>query len=191
MYEIYETEAYVLKNFNQSENDKKILIFSRDFGLIWLSSSGSRKINSKFRSLIQDFSFSKFFLVRGKRDYKMTGGELIENIFFDLEKERDRKILKLKNFFNLIEKFLIKNHPEPEIYDLLEEFISDLKKIEIDKFKKKEIFYIVKLLNFFGYFDLNFLSSNKIDINDFSQITKKDEEKIIFKINTELKKVAF
>ena len=56
MYEIYETEAFILKSQNLAENNKRSLIFSKDFGLIWVESAGSRKEVSKFRPFLQDFS---------------------------------------------------------------------------------------------------------------------------------------
>ncbi len=194
MYEIYETEAYIFRSYNNSENDKRTLIFSKDFGLLWVDSSGSRKEVSKFRPFIQDFSYLKIFLVRGKMKFRVTGGDLISNIFFDFKDAKKEKVFILKNFFNLIEKILIKNHPEEYIFDLLSEFIFELKKNNLENLKKIEVIFTVKLLILVGYFSEDFLKEKGFDfsqeINDII-LDENNIKRIIREINEQLRKIAF
>ena len=194
MYEIYETESFVFRSYNSSENNKRTLIFSKDFGLIWVDSSGSRKEVSKFRPFIQDFSHLKIFLVRGKMKFRVTGGDLISNIFFDFKENKKQKIIPLKNFFSLIEKVLIKNHREEDIFDLLVSFIFELKKTFLGDLKKVEIIFTVKLLILVGYFNEEFLEERGIDFNEKVEnieLNENEIKRIIREINEQLRKIAF
>ena len=192
MYEIYETEAFILKSQNLAENNKRSLIFSKDFGLIWVESAGSRKEVSKFRPFLQDFSHLKIFLVRGKNKFRVTGGDLISNVFFDLDKNKKEKIVVLKNFFNLVEKVLIKEHKDNYIFNLILSLVNELKKN--DNFKKVELIFIVRLLLHLGYFSEDFLKERKKDFSQKIENIELDENEIkrfVREINQQLKKIAF
>lgn len=194
MYEIYETESFIFRSYNLSESNKRTLIFSKDFGLIWVESSGSRKIESKFRPFLQDFSHLKLFLVRGKNKFRVTGGDMCSNVFFEFKNNRKEKIIKVQNFFSLIEKILIKNHQEEEIFELTKKFIENLKKSKIEELQKNEIIFIVRLLIHFGYFNQEFLRDREIKIDDdVEDINIQDNEikRIIREINEQLRKIAF
>lgn len=194
MYEIYETESFIFRSYNFLESNKRTLIFSKDFGLIWVESSGSRKIESKFRPFLQDFSHLKLFLVRGKNKFRVTGGDMYSNVFFEFKKNKKDKIIKLKNFFSLIEKILIKNHQEEEVFDLTKKFIEKIKIIDKSDLQKIEIIFIMRLLIHFGYFNNEFLEERNIYINDKVENIDLDEnqlKRIIREINEQLRKIAF
>lgn len=194
MYEIYETESFVFRSYDVSENNKRTLIFSRDFGLIWVDSSGSRKEISKFRPFLQDFSHLKIYLVRGKLKFRVTGGNLISNIFFNFKDNKKDKILIIKNFFNLIEKVLIKEQKDEYIFDLILDFMEELKERDSRCLKKVELVFVVRLLLEVGYFSSDFLEERGFDFENHLEDIKLDDDKIkriTREINEQLKRIAF
>jgi hypothetical protein len=122
------------------------------------------------------------YLVRGKTGYRVTGGELNKNLYFDFNDKK--KVVKVKKMFLLIEQLLIKDYPDKFIFDFLINFTEEIEKNAYDLFKI-EIFYIVKLLNHFGYFDETDMFHKIEDLSD--QMAKQ----LVIKINLELKKIAF
>ena len=124
-------------------------------------------------------------MVRGKNNFRLTGGEFIENIFFTLGLE---KSIKIKNYLNLIESVFIKGHKEDVVYKLSEKFIKEAR-VTTD-LEKTEFYFIIKLLEYLGYFDLNFLSDNDLDLENLILDDSK-KKKLVQEINKNIKKVIF
>ena len=72
MHHIYHTEGIILGSRNYGEAGKYFFIFTRDLGMIRDSASGVRKLSSKLRFILQDFSYAKIDLVRGKDFWRVT-----------------------------------------------------------------------------------------------------------------------
>lgn len=72
-YEKYTTEAIVLRSFELGEADKTLVLFTRDFGLLFAKCVGLRKRESKMRYALQDFSCASASLIRGKRGWRLAG----------------------------------------------------------------------------------------------------------------------
>ena len=170
MYNIYETEAFILKRENLGETDQKILALTKDFGFIWINISGNRKETSKHRFFSQNFSYSKLFLVKGKNGFRLTGGNLIENIFFDLNSKE--KFSKWLNFLNLVEKIEIYNHKDIKVFNLILNFYQELKE-ENEKINQIEIKFLKKLLYHHGYSDNQEMENYQEEIKKINQILRK------------------
>lgn len=76
-YDKYTTDAIVLKSFEQGEANKTLVLFTRDFGLIFAKCVGLRKSESKMRYALQDFSRASASLIRGKRGWRLAGATSI------------------------------------------------------------------------------------------------------------------
>ncbi len=72
MHHIYHTEGIILGSKNYGETGKYYSIFTRDLGMVYASAQGVRKISSKFRYVLQDFSYVKVDLVRGRDFWRVT-----------------------------------------------------------------------------------------------------------------------
>lgn len=72
MHHIYHTEGIILGSRNYGETGKSYSIFTRDLGMIFASAQGVRKISSKLRFVLQDFSYIKVDLVQGKDFWRVT-----------------------------------------------------------------------------------------------------------------------
>ena len=72
MYRIYHTEAFVLGSRPKGEDSKILILYTRELGLIYAHAQGIRKISSKLRFTLQDFSHARVDLVRGKEVWRVT-----------------------------------------------------------------------------------------------------------------------
>ena len=83
MHHIYHTEGLILGSKNYGEAGKYYSIFTRDLGMIHASAQGVRKISSKLRFVLTDYSYIKLDLVRGKDFWRLTSASKtneLENI---------------------------------------------------------------------------------------------------------------
>ena len=72
MHHIYHTEGIILGSRNFGEAGKHYYIFTRDLGMITATAQGVRKMSSKLRFVLQDFSYIKIDLVQGKNIFRVT-----------------------------------------------------------------------------------------------------------------------
>ena len=80
-YRIYHTEGYIIDSGDSGESNKTFTILTSELGTIIATAQGVRKLQSKLRYSLQDLTFAKFALVRGKEIWRITGAEKITNIY--------------------------------------------------------------------------------------------------------------
>ena len=83
MHHIYHTEGIILGSRSYGEAGKYYYIFTRDLGMIHASAQGVRKMSSKLRYILQDYSYVKVDLVKGKDFWRVTSASktnLLENL---------------------------------------------------------------------------------------------------------------
>jgi len=76
---IHHTEGLVLSGVNTREADRYLTIFTKDFGMVRAQAQGVRKITSKLRYSLQDFSYTKIDLVRGREKWRITNATKIKS----------------------------------------------------------------------------------------------------------------
>jgi len=150
MHHIYHTEGIILGSRNFKEAGKYYHIFTRDLGLVYAEAEGVRKLASKLRYVLTDYSYIKLDLIQRKNIWRITTAsktnelELINKDFF-----------KLKILANL-SRLLIRLLPEQEknenlfmgILDGL--FILD-KNIDQKELQNIEIVIVLRMLHNLGY----------------------------------------
>lgn len=72
MHHIYHTEGLILGSRNIGETGKYYSVFTKDLGMIHARAQGVRKISSKLRFVLQDFSYLNIDLVKGKDYWRIT-----------------------------------------------------------------------------------------------------------------------
>jgi len=203
MYEIYITKAYVLRSYVSRESDVRVLLFTKEFGLIWANASGAKKDVSKFRNFLQNMTELEAYIVEGKAGYRITGGKFIENFYFSLKENSNKvdlleknifrkKVVVVQNIFSLINKVFLHNEYDYDIFDLLENFLNSLKKISDEEtLKEKEILFLSKLFFLWGYFDENELIEKIGEESVELKFQEKEIDNLREKINKNISKVAF
>ncbi len=86
-YNIYDTEALVLKSFIQGEESRTVLLLTKEFGCLYARAQGVRKIQSKLRFGTVESSFVSVGLLSGKSGWRITYLVPHENFYFSLRKD--------------------------------------------------------------------------------------------------------
>jgi DNA repair protein RecO (recombination protein O) len=83
-HHIYQTDAFVIDSRDVGEANKIVYLFTKDIGMIAATAQGVRLLKSKLRYSLQDFSYSKVSLVRGKEVWRITSAGLKEKLLSKL-----------------------------------------------------------------------------------------------------------
>lgn len=166
MYHSYHTHAFILGSFNSGEANKFFLLYTKDLGFVQASAQGVRFAKSKLRYYLQDFSYVKVSLVRGKDIWRITGAEEVGNIESELRNHKDIFFV-FARIFSLLRRLL---HGEEKNEKLFEHIVSaydfsrNLHK-EPKLIREFEYIFAMRILKSLGYigdsevFD-EFVSSN-------------------------------
>ncbi len=194
MHNIYTTEGIILSSFDIGETDKFFWIFTRGFGLIGATAQSVRKIESKNRYGLQDFSVAFVSLVRGKEVWRITNVEPKQNLFFHFKNER-YKIILLSEIFSFLKSFVNGEEKNEELFEIISDAILFLKQSDFEKRHTENFSLLVKIriLHNLGHFDktdfIDFFDKNfSFDLLD--KIESKKEE-IIIKIEDILNETLF
>lgn len=133
------------------ESNRFLSIFTKDLGLVSAASQGLRELKSKLRYSLQDFSYAKVDLVRGKDVWRVTSAEKIHKLD-SLIKDKDKKVVFFK-ITSLIKRLFV---GEGDHADLFDEIVSGFLFLERETFTKEELVFfeivlVLKILNNLGY----------------------------------------
>ena len=163
-YRIYQTEGFVLSGADSGESNRFLHIYTKDLGLIGVHAQSLRKIESKLRHNLQDFSYVYLNVVRGKNMWRITDVEQLKAITSILNSRQ--KLVVLGQISSLMKRMLEEGGDET-LYALFTEAIlfleeNNLSREELINF---ELLYVFRMLHHLGYgeksdiSDLVFLSS--------------------------------
>lgn len=119
-HHIYQTKAYIIDSADIGEANKLLTLFTADLGLIFASAQSVRVMKSKLRPSIQDMSYAKVALVRGKEYWRLTSAEKLISL-------NDRRIpADLRRFMASILQFVKRLIAGESKHEELFEIISKL-----------------------------------------------------------------
>ena len=171
MHHIYHTEGIILGSKNYGEAGKYYAIFTRDLGMINASAQGVRKLSSKLRFILQDFSYVKVDLVRGKDFWRVTSASKTNELESISKNPISFEIFT--NISKLLKRLLAGEYPNVLLFtDLLNGlyFLENSKKN--NEAQNIETIIVLRILNNLGYIGENEMLKN---------ITKSPfEENLIF-----------
>jgi DNA repair protein RecO len=150
MHHIYHTEGIILGSKSYGETGKYYFIFTRDLGMIYASAQGVRKISSKLRFVLQDFSYVKLDLVRGKDFWRLTSASKTNKL--DKICKNSDSLRIIFNLGRLLQRLLAGEEPNKELFS---DLINGLTILEKSKNKEElqniEVIIVLRLLNNLGY----------------------------------------
>jgi DNA repair protein RecO len=150
MHHIYHTEGIILGSKNYGEAGKYYFVFTRELGLVYASAQGVRKISSKLRYILQDFSYVKIDFVRGKDFWRITSASKT-NKLEELKKQKEKLII-VTNLSNLLKRLLAGEEANPSLFDDLVHGLSFLEKTETrNHLSNIEVIIVLRILNNLGY----------------------------------------
>lgn len=174
MHHKYHTEALILGSSDYKESAKIFFVFTRDLGLLYASAQGIRKMSSKLRYVLQDFSYTKIDLVKGKDFWRITSASKTSEL-----EEVGKQVDSLRVFAH-ISKLLRRLLPEQEKNEaLFTEVINGLFALEKAKTREDinniEIIIVLRVLSNLGYIG---------DIDSLANLIKSPlEEELIFEMS--------
>jgi len=180
MHHIYHTEGIILGSKNYGEAGKYYFILTHDLGLVYASAQGVRKISSKLRFVLQDFSYIKLDLVRGKDFWRLTSASKTNKL--DGLSRNPISFQIFGNIARLLKRLLAGEDSNQTLFaDLLSGLHFLEKSKSINEAENVEVVIVLRILNDLGYIGNNEMLKN---------ITKSPfEENLIFEASKRRTKI--
>jgi len=122
-----QSEAFILRTFNVGEQDKIVVFFSQDKGIVKGIAKGARKFSNRFGSSLEPLTHVKIFYY--EKEHKdlvvISNCDLIES-YFELQGDLDRGF-NLSYFSELIEEFSPPHSKDELLFRLLSSILLSLK----------------------------------------------------------------
>lgn len=188
MYHIYHTEGIILGSRNYGETGKYYSVFTRDLGMIYAGAQGVRKMSSKLRFVLQDFSYVKIDFVRGKDFWRITSASKT-NKLEDLYRAETLKVFV--NISRLLKRLLAGEDPNKELFVDLLNGLHILEKSKTEEESRNiEAVIVLRILNNLGYIGGSDVLKDLIKSpfeGDLIYRASKNRTKILSQINKALK----
>ena len=151
MHHIYHTHGFILSSRNSGEANKVFAIYTREMGLVRATSQGVRLAKSKLRFALQDFSYAKIDLVRGKEIWRVTSATNITS--FPYARSDRQSLLLIARIGKLIERLCDGEEESGKIFD---EFIQALYLLDDSTIlsttrEALELHLVLRIMNSLGY----------------------------------------
>lgn len=188
MHHIYHTEGIILDSRNYGETGKYYSIFTRDLGMVYASAQGVRKMSSKLRFVLQDFSYIKIDLVKGRDFWRVTSASKTGQ----LEKISDENNLEISaNISMLLKRLLAGEEPNEILFgELLNGFSALESSKSFEESRNIEIILVLRILSRLGYIGDGQISGHFINSPLEKELVfeiSKSKAKILSEINKALK----
>lgn len=148
-YQTYTTDAIVVGSEDAGNADRTIILFSREAGLLFARAVSVRKEQSKLRYGLQDFSYSRVSLVRGKQGWRVVGAERTRNLYFETD-ERARRAA-LFRIVKFIRRFVQGEEPHPYLFDVISDGFETFSLCDSEDIKTAERLLTLRMLAALGY----------------------------------------
>jgi DNA repair protein RecO (recombination protein O) len=121
------SEAFILRTFHVGEQDKIVVFFAKNKGIVKGIAKGARKFGNRFGSGLEPLSHVKlhYYEKEHKDLVVLNSSELIESNF-DLQRDVDRAFI-LAYFSELIEEFFPAREKDDILFRLLESILEAMK----------------------------------------------------------------
>ncbi len=121
-----QSEGFILRTYNIGEQDKIVILFSRDKGLFKGVAKGARKFGNRFGSSLEPLSHVRMFYYEkeGKELVTISNSDLIES-FFDIQKDL-KTSYTLSYFAELIDAFFPARTRDDVLFRLLQSTLLSL-----------------------------------------------------------------
>lgn len=150
MHEIYHTEAIILKSTTHGEANKRVWLFTKEFGVIVATVQGVRKSGAKLTGHIADYAYSMVDVIRGKEVWRLISATAIAQPITG--RERLPMARAYVRTLSAIERFVVGEGADEFIFSHLKECIAILIEDVFDA-KLFDTLSLWKLFVHLGYID--------------------------------------
>lgn len=157
-------KGIILRKIRTKENDQTVVIFSEEFGKIWLLAKGAQKINSKRLPCLDSLNFVNFsFTNRTGLNFlkEISLISALEQLKIDYQKKRTLLLI-----IEILDKILPIGQKEAQVFELTKEFLVLLNK-QKDGFDDLLLITIKRLMVILGYGKPNFSDISFNSLNNY------------------------
>ncbi len=130
---MHHTEAIVVRSEPSGEANKRVWLFTKEFGLVIAMMQGVRKPEAKLQGHVMDYSMISVDLIRGKNTWRLISAKAIESPVQGYEREPLSRVYVRTVAF--LERFLVGEGMHEELF----QHIQDLGTIVKQKGDSKDI----------------------------------------------------
>lgn len=190
MYHKHHTKGIVVSSKVEGDSNRRVNIFTENFGLINAKVQGVRNIRSKLRGGTQDLSLGEFSLIHGKTGWKVVSARADINLFEEF-RNYQTKLKIINNILYLINKLVSEEEAHSSVFSIISNFFNFLKNADDKDIASAECLTLLRILHSLGFMrhDPEFMipmSSTEIGIEDLEKIAPR-RSKMIELINESLK----
>jgi DNA repair protein RecO len=149
-YQTYITEAIVCGVTDSQTSDRSYLLFTREAGMVYAHAKSVREERSKHRYSLQECSYARVTLVRGKSGWRITGAEPLDNFYARTHSREARAFIR--NILILIRRFIQGETAHENIFD---EVVFACTHVEKYNPRKLELVLSLRMLEKLGYIGEN------------------------------------
>lgn len=160
MHHIYHTDAFVLKTLPTGEDSKTLFLYTRELGLVRARAQGIRKISSKLRYTLQEYSRANVDLVRGKEIWRVTTASPLSSHSEIRRTPSAEKIIA--RMHSLLVRLVTGEEANEEIFSILVRAHDMLGEREhsSEEYRAVELLFAARILTALGYLTRGSLSEN-------------------------------
>jgi len=149
--ETFNIQGIILKRDDFRETDSRVLVYSREKGLLELIARGTKKAKSKLAAHLEPMSLVEIMVIKGK-NYDYVGSALARDSYRNLKEDYD-KIVSAGKVLRCVSDAVKTHEIDENIFFLLIDFLSSLNftKVVIDEENLLAEFFILKLMSLLGY----------------------------------------
>lgn len=189
MYDVHTTEGIVLESIPVGEANKRVIVFTKDFGMVHAVAQGIRFQKSKLRFRLVDYSVVSLSLVKGKGQWRLTNVLDYDNAFGLFQK--DGGILEFRaRIASLLKRLVRGEDADSELFTIVTQSFRDMVELAQEQRALLEILTVLRILYRLGYIGEKDIVSKYCGavLNDAAILAQvADEQKrLIRAINTSL-----
>jgi recombinational DNA repair protein (RecF pathway) len=147
-YKTYTTEALVCGSYNSNTSDKSYLLFTQESGMLFATARSAREERSKQRCALQDFSYIRVSLVKGKSGWRIGSTEALGNPFLHAENRTQRALVNY--ILAQLRRFVHGEVPLQRTYSDVAEILQSCTVLENENVRVERLF-LLRLLFDLGY----------------------------------------
>ncbi len=189
-HHIHHTEGIILSHRARGEANKMLSIYTLEYGLVYAQAQGIRLNKSKLRFALQDLSYAKIDLVRGRDVWRVTSATPINS--FAYARTDMGSIALMLRVSKLIERLCNGEEGNRDVFaDIIQSFmVLDSESVAVETREALELHLVLRILNQLGYIGDNKDLVNYLDGGFESEKAKEvlfNKKSIVMAINQALR----
>jgi DNA repair protein RecO len=151
MHHIHHTDAFVLGHLPKGEDSKILILYTRELGLVYAHAQGIRKLSSKLRFILQDFSRASVDLVRGREVWRLTSASPLHTHSHIRRNRENEKIMA--RISALLIRLVAGEEANKEVFDVLVRTYALLEASHRtdEQYRALELLSVARILIALGY----------------------------------------